>query len=149
LLDVEIRNAKRLKQLKEDVLDFTTIESNSLQLNKEEFDIKDLVIHTIQDYKTQTAATTTADNKKIRLVYHTDDYDYDYDERYSSKKDNNNNDAKILVQADKHRINQVISNLISNSIKFTTKEEAGGTISIRIKRDDDNHNDKSITGLQR
>jgi hypothetical protein len=42
LLDVEIRNAKRLKQLKEDVLDFTTIESNSLQLNKEEFDIKDL-----------------------------------------------------------------------------------------------------------
>ena len=140
LLDVVVRNAKRLKQLTEDVLDVTRIESNSLQLNKEEFDLKDLVIHTIQDYENQTAATAAADNNKTRLVYHDDDYNYD--KQYTSKKDNN--DTKILVQADKHRINQVISNLISNSVKFTTKE-GGGTISIKIKRDDDNnHNNKAM-----
>ncbi|MGB8034761.1 MAG: HAMP domain-containing sensor histidine kinase, partial [Nitrososphaeraceae archaeon] len=142
LLDVVVRNAKRLKQLTEDVLDVTRIESNSLQLNKEEFDLKDLVIHTIQDYENQTAATAAADNSKTRLVYHDDDYNYDKQHTSSSKKDNN--DTKTLVQADKHRINQVISNLISNSVKFTTKE-GGGTISIKIKRDDDNnHNNKAM-----
>src|SRR5919109_3581278 len=50
----------------------------------------------------------------------------------------NNNDEKILVQADKHRINQVISNLISNSIKFT--KDRGGTISIKVTPDDYNTN---------
>jgi signal transduction histidine kinase len=133
LLDVVERNAKRLKQLTEDILDVTKIESNSLHLNKQEFDLKDLVINTIQDYKSQmrTATTGAADdnnnnnNNKIRSVY-------DY------------NDT-ILVYADKHRINQVLSNLISNSIKFTKDVE--GTISIRIKRDDkkNNDNNKSIT----
>jgi two-component system, OmpR family, sensor histidine kinase VicK len=116
LLDVVVRNAKRLKQLTEDILDVTRIESNSLHISKQEFDLKDLVINTIQDYKSQmrTATTAAADdnNNKIRSVY-------DY------------NDTKILVYADKHRISQVLSNLISNSIKFT--KDAEGTISIIIK----------------
>ena len=128
LLDVVVRNAKRLKQLTEDILDVTRIESNSLHLNKQEFDLKDLVINTIQDYKSQMTTTTAAadgNNNKIRSVY-------DY------------NDVKILVYADKHRISQVLSNLISNSIKFT--KDAEGTISIRIKRGDKKNNDnKSIT----
>jgi signal transduction histidine kinase len=132
LLDVVVRNAKRLKQLTEDILDVTRIESNSLHLNKQEFDLKDLVINTIQDYRIQMTTTTTTaaasdnNNNKIRSVY-------DY------------NDTKILVYADKHRINQVLSNLISNSIKFT--KDAEGTISIRIKIDDkkNNDNNKSIT----
>jgi len=129
LLDIVVRNAKRLKQLTEDVLDVTRIESNSLQLNKEEFDLKDLVIHTVQDYENQMTltTTTTTDNNKIKLAY--------YDEQYSSK---DNNDTKIMVRADKHRINQVISNLVGNSIKFTTKE--GGTISIKIKNSNKNDN---------
>jgi two-component system, OmpR family, sensor histidine kinase VicK len=131
LLDVVERNAKRLKHLTEDILDVTKIESNSLHLNKQEFDLKDLVINTIQDYRNQMITTTTTavdDNNntnKIRSAY-------DY------------NDTKILVHADKHRINQVLSNLISNSIKFT--KDAEGTISIRIKRDDNKNSDnKSVT----
>jgi signal transduction histidine kinase len=139
LLDIVVRNARKLKQLTEDVLDVTRIESNSLQLNKEEFDLKDLVIRTIQDYKNQiiaaTTTTTTTTDNKIRLVY--DHYDDQQSSSSGNIKDNNNNEEKILVQADKHRINQVISNLISNSIKFTKDE---GTISIKVTPNDYNSN---------
>ena len=41
----------------------------------------------------------------------------------------------IIVNADKTRLNQVISNLVSNSIKFTQGER--GTISITTKREED------------
>lgn len=124
LLDIILRNAKKLKQLTEDVLDVTRIESNSLQLNKEEFDLNELVTHIIRDYQNQLAS-----DNKIKLVYD----DHHDEEQYA--KDN----ARVLIKADKHRINQVISNLVSNSAKFTNEE---GIISIKIKTDDD---DKAIT----
>ena len=37
LLSVIIRNARRLQQLTENILDITKIENNSMELNKEEF----------------------------------------------------------------------------------------------------------------
>ena len=115
LQDVIIRNAKRLQRLTEDILDVTKIESNLLHLNKEEFNLNDLIFRIIDDHKSQI------DNKDIKLIYED-----------SSNSDDNN---IIIVQADKYRLNQVISNLISNSIKFTNK---GGTIFITTKREKDN-----------
>jgi two-component system sensor histidine kinase VicK len=115
LQDVVIRNAKRLQRLTDDILDVTKIESNLLHLNKEEFNLNDLIFHIIDDDKSQI------DNKDIKLIY-----------QDSSNSDDNN---IIIVQADKYRLNQVISNLISNSIKFTNK---GGTIFITTKREKDN-----------
>ena len=129
LLDIVVRNASRLKQLTQDVLDVTRIESNTLQLNKEEFDLRDLVIHTIEDYKQQV---TVFDNK-IKLVYHDDGHKYYGHGDKQSGKDG----RKIVVSADKYRPNQVITNLLSNAIKFTNK---GGTISIKIKNSDGNNN---------
>jgi signal transduction histidine kinase len=116
LQDVIIRNAKRLQRLTEDILDVTKIESNLLHLNKEEFNLNDLIFHIIDDHKSQI------DNKDIKLIY-----------EGSSNSDDNN---IIIVQADKYRLNQVISNLISNSIKFTNKS---GTIFINTKREKDNN----------
>jgi two-component system sensor histidine kinase VicK len=115
LQDVVIRNAKRLQRLTDDILDVTKIESNLLHLNKEEFNLNDLIFHIIDDDKSQI------DSKDIKLIY-----------QDSSNSDDNN---IIIVQADKYRLNQVISNLISNSIKFTNK---GGTIFITTKREKDN-----------
>jgi two-component system sensor histidine kinase VicK len=115
LQDVVIRNAKRLQRLTDDILDVTKIESNLLHLNKEEFNLNDLIFHIIDDDKSQI------DNKDIKLIY-----------QDSSNSDDNN---IIIVQADKYRLNQVISDLISNSIKFTNK---GGTIFITTKREKDN-----------
>ena len=43
LLDIIIKNAKKLKKLTEDILDVTKIEGNKLNLNKEEFRIVDLL----------------------------------------------------------------------------------------------------------
>jgi two-component system sensor histidine kinase VicK len=42
LIDTIVRNAKRLQQLTENILDVTRIESNSLQLNKEEFNLGEM-----------------------------------------------------------------------------------------------------------
>ena len=47
------RNAKKLKQLADDMLDVTKIETSHLNLNKEQFNLNDLVVNIIEDYKNQ------------------------------------------------------------------------------------------------
>jgi signal transduction histidine kinase len=137
-LGIVARNARKLKQLTEDVLDVTRIESNTLQLNKEEFDLRDLVMHAIEEYKNQVAVQ----GNKIKLVYYEDGDDYYEHGNTQSGRDG----QKVVVYADKYRLNQVITNLLSNSIKFTNDRE---TISIKIKKSDGNNsignNDNTTT----
>lgn len=130
LIDIVTSNARKLKQLAEDILDVTRIESNLLQLKKEHFDLRDLVMNAIQDYRRQVV-----EEKKIKLVYHEDGYG---GQQYSIK-----DDSKIMMYGDKHRINQVISNLVTNSIKFT---KAGETISIKIKIDNSSRHELDDSG---
>ena len=129
ILDVVVRNAKKLRQLTEDVLDVTRIESNSLQLNKEEVDLEDLVLHVIHDYEISTQS-------KIKLAFSRDANDT---ERESAK-----DTAKIgTISADKHRIQQVLSNLINNAVKYSSE---GGIVSIKIRIDSSKaRNDRSVT----
>src|SRR5215204_470160 len=113
LVDVISRNAKRLQRLTEDILDVTRIESQSLRLSKERFNLNGLVLSIIEEYKKEIGD----DNKSnIKLLYH-------------PIEDNN-----IIVEADRHRVTQVTSNLMDNAIKFT-KEGGGGTVSINIKKE--------------
>lgn len=88
------RNAKRLQRLTENILSVTRLDSKSLTLQKESFDINEIILSIIRDESIQL------ENKNVKLVH---------------KSDSN----KIIVEADKDRISQVISNLIQNSIKFT------------------------------
>ena len=106
LTDVIIRNAKRLQRLTEDILDVTKIESQSLQLNKEQFNLREMMLNAIADSNNQLKKDS---NIKLELV---------------SKED-------VFVKADKARLNQVIANLLSNAIKFT--QEEGGIITIRTE----------------
>ena len=53
LLDVIVRNAKRLQGLTENILDVTRIESNSLQLNKEQFDLHKMILNAMADSESQ------------------------------------------------------------------------------------------------
>ena len=46
-----IRNAKRLDRLASDILDVTRIESKSLRLNKEKFNLRDMVCSILTDVK--------------------------------------------------------------------------------------------------
>jgi signal transduction histidine kinase len=110
MLDIIIRNAKRLQRLAEDILDVTRIESQSLKLIKERFDLNEPISNAVQDYRNQIEK----DNRGIKLLYR------------PSKQD-------IVVEADRSRLTQVISNLLSNAVKFTTTE---GTISISTEKKD-------------
>lgn len=106
-LDIIIRNARRLQGLTENILDVSKIESNSLILKKEQFDLNKAILHVITDYKNQIKNT---DKIKIILI---------------SKGD-------FFVYADQIRITQVISNLLNNAIKSTKYD---GSIYIKLEKE--------------
>jgi signal transduction histidine kinase len=120
LLDVIIKNTKRLKNLAEEILDVTRIERGVLSLNKERFCLDELVVDTVKELQ-----SILGNNNKIKFEY-----------------DIHSNDP-VLIHADKSRIRQVLSNLISNSIKFIPNE---GIISLKVemRKSDDGNNSKGI-----
>ncbi|MGA7042421.1 MAG: histidine kinase dimerization/phospho-acceptor domain-containing protein, partial [Nitrososphaeraceae archaeon] len=54
VIDAVIRNAKRLQWLTEDLLDVTKIESDSISLKKEKFNLLDLLSSCTKDYENHT-----------------------------------------------------------------------------------------------
>jgi signal transduction histidine kinase len=104
-----IRNAKRLDRLASDILDVSKIESQSLKLNKERFNLKEVLIAAVQDLGDHIA-NNNGDNPSLQVLYKASD--------------------DIIVEADKERITQVISNLLSNALKFTEE----GYISISAEK---------------
>ena len=50
MTDIINRNAIRLQQLSEDVLDITRIETHSLKINKSQFDLNDLIRKIANDF---------------------------------------------------------------------------------------------------
>jgi len=120
LLDVIIKNTKRLKNLAEEILDVTRIERGVLSLNKERFCLNELVVDTVKELQ-----SILGNKNKIKFEY-----------------DIHSNDS-VLIYADKSRIRQVLSNLISNSIKFVPNE---GIISLKVemRKSDDGNNGKGI-----
>ncbi|HXX96992.1 MAG TPA: ATP-binding protein, partial [Candidatus Bathyarchaeia archaeon] len=117
ILDITIRNAKRLQRLSNDILDVAKIEGRSLELNKEEFKINEVVMNAITDL---TSGRDFLKHEKINLSY--------------------NPHQDVLIKADKGRIAQVVSNLLSNAIEFT----AVGTILVSIEKDKINNNNETI-----
>jgi two-component system sensor histidine kinase VicK len=121
MLDIVIRNAGRLSRLTEDILDVTKIESQSLRLKKELFDLNDAIFITVEEFKGQIDTTDTPGGGNVNLLLETVDTI-------------NNNKKPVFVEADKYRVIQVVSNLISNAIKFS-KEGGGGTVNVSIERE--------------
>jgi signal transduction histidine kinase len=124
MLDVTIRNAKRLRRLTEDILDVSKIESQKpLQLNKEKFNLTEILLNTLADFKNEISRDNDDNNNnnskninpslKLELL--------------SSERD------IINVEADKSRINQVLTNLLSNAVKFTKQ----GNITITTQKTTD------------
>jgi two-component system, OmpR family, sensor histidine kinase VicK len=113
-VEMILRNARRLQRLTEDLLDVTRIESHSLHLNKDLFNLNDVILAQIKDYQKQ------AEDSRIELHY--------------DQKD-------VVVNADKARVTQVISNLLTNAISFT---QGGGLISIMA----DSKNDQALISIR-
>jgi two-component system sensor histidine kinase VicK len=107
MLEVTIRNAKRLQRLTNDILDVTKIEGRSLELNKERFDLIEKIQSVINNFSNELSM------EKVHLVF------------TPSQKE------PIFVNADRVRIFEVISNFLSNAIKFT----AEGTILVSVEKD--------------
>jgi two-component system sensor histidine kinase VicK len=110
LLDAVIRNAKRLQQLTEDILDVTRIESKSLKLKNEVFALDELISYVVEDYRRQIQESGSSSN--IQLLYQP-------------------LEEIAAIEADKTRMAQVISNLLSNAIKFTKE----GSILVKVERE--------------
>jgi signal transduction histidine kinase len=98
-MGIIIRNAKRLQQLSADILDISKIEGHSLMLKKEQLNLNEMIINATGDYRNQIGKDGKNQNE-IKVIY-------------------NNSGQDIFVEADKGRITQVISNLVSNAVKFT------------------------------
>ena len=94
-----IRNAKRLDQLASDILDVTKIESNSLRLNKEEFNLNEIITLVVKEIR-NLIANNDAGPENVTIHY---------------------NPKDIFVVADKGRLTQVLFNLLGNAVKFTEK----------------------------
>lgn len=121
LLDVIMRNAKRLQRLSRDILDVSKIESSLLKLSKTSFELND----------------------KIKTVLN--------DLEHGNDNEGNNNKIVfepkelITVFADRDRIYQVLTNLLNNALKFTKN----GTITVNtsLNNNTNNHNKEVIVTI--
>ena len=129
-IDVILRNGQRLEKLVEDVLDVTKMETQSLELHKEHFDLNDLIINIIDDIVAAEAESMV----------------YGLPARRKGK-----NNVKIAYQprhlpvyADRNRLAQIISNLLDNALKFTSEGHVMITTEMKI---DDNSNKNSAVAI--
>ena len=100
-LEIIIRNAKRLRGLSEKILDISKIENRILRLDKERFDINERLRDMINDIKSKE------DEIEIILA--------------KPKVD------PVIVDADRIRIDEVISNLLTNAVESTKNSVSSGT----------------------
>ena len=119
LIEIIQRNAKRLQALTSDILDVTRIESQTLKLEKERFNIFDLVSEVVDDHRKRIKDSR---NKNIELSY---------DSGEDGKR-------RIFVEADRGRITQVLTNLLNNALKFTDE----GRITVSTYQNNDSNDNK-------
>lgn len=104
------RNAVRLQRLSNNILDLARIQSQTLRLQKERFDINELILSVVDDFKNQIEISNYR-LQNVKLIFEPKRW--------------------VFVKADKDKITQVLSNLISNAFKFTMR----GDISITVKEE--------------
>lgn len=97
LLDISFHNCERLLRLINNTLDMQKIESGKMEFDFKEYNIKDIIQEAIN-----FNLNFSSKFKKILTL---------------------ENNADILVTIDKDKIIQVLTNLISNAVKFSTKNE--------------------------
>jgi signal transduction histidine kinase len=119
LLDVIMRNARRLQRLSCDILDVSKIESSLLKLSKSQVDLNEKIKNVISDVENRY---DDGNNANVKIIFEPEEI--------------------IIVYADKDRIHQVLSNLLNNAIKFTKNGTV--TINTRIANGSNNNanNDK-------
>lgn len=121
MIDIVIRNARRLQRLSQDILDVSKIESRLLKLSKSKVDLTEIIKTAISDIN--NTPDTGIQNKNVNIVFQPKE--------------------SIVVKADRDRLYQVISNLLKNALKFTED----GTISVNMERKHDFNNKDNVEAL--
>jgi signal transduction histidine kinase len=106
-LDRIKNNATGLINLVSDFLDVSKLESGRIELSRAEINIADLVHNTLQNF------APLATSKNITLTCAVDE-------------------SMFPIHADRRRLDQVLTNLVSNAVKFTG---SGGAIEVRLRTD--------------
>jgi signal transduction histidine kinase len=109
-LAILVRNAKRLERLSSNILDIARIESGTLHLNIQEFNLNDVLSPIVHDARNDIKKR----DKEYVIIHYV-------------PTDNN-----IVLKGDKDRLSEVMWNLLDNATKFTEK----GAISIVTMKDD-------------
>jgi signal transduction histidine kinase len=105
------RNARRLKRLTQDILDVSKIESGYFTLNIQTTDLNEAISSVIMDCRNNLEygiRTENSEKEKVKIKYEP---------------------KKLMIEADRERIHQVMSNLISNALKFTNE----GTVIVKTE----------------
>lgn len=108
-LGIILFETERLTDLTRDLLTLNEFDTKNLLLDKEEFDIQDVIKSTAESFE----AVCTPKHISIELLLMPGD---------------------ILVYADRRKIQQVLYNLIDNAIKFS-ENESSVTIEVTVKND--------------
>jgi len=96
-LNIIIEEVDRLNLLVGDILELSSMQSNMEKLNKEHFDLIELINTILNRYKIYTVT----ENYTFNFIH---------------------NKEKMIINADKKKIEQVIYNLINNAINYTGKD---------------------------
>jgi signal transduction histidine kinase len=105
LLNVIMRNARRLQRLSCDILDVSKIESSSLKLSKSPIELNQKIETVVNDIENGSISER---NKNVRIFFQPKE--------------------SVTVHVDRDRIYQVLYNLLSNALKFTKN----GRVTINI-----------------
>lgn len=106
-LTVAITQTDRLNNLVQDLLNVSRIEQGRLTIEPANVDISAIIRALLHNY------TDTAKAKNLELIYHAEE--------------------PVMVYADQGRVQEIMTNLIDNAIKYTPKGQV--TISHRIQGD--------------
>ena len=118
------RNSQRLEKLVNNILDVSRIESHKLELHREYFNLNEKIKNVIKDIHSRNTFTPLSNGLKETI-----------------KIDFEPSEDPITVFADKIRMFEVITNLITNAIKFSENKP----ITISVKKIDKNDLDLKHT----
>jgi PAS domain S-box-containing protein len=104
-VEAVVESGEALMTIIDEILDSSKVEAGKIELELTDFDLRDVI------ERASATLRATAREKGVRLVVEADD------------------DIPALLRGDGARLRQVVSNLISNAVKFT----AQGSVEVRLQ----------------